>query len=299
MENRVGTVINFCTNEIRFIGESLRQALQFSQHVVVPIASHFFDGEPEDRNLLESLYGAFPQCLFIEYPFIPDQMPPSVFKAVRPDAFWHSLSRLIGSSFLEPSVELVFFLDADEVADGARVSEWLKKGGFAKYRAARLSNYWYFRDPSFRATVFEDSIVLIERKALTADSLLHNGERAALYEAAEGKKERGLMGCDEKPLFHHFSWVRSIEEMLKKVRCWSHRKDRDWEFLVRKEFSAPFQGTDFVHGYSFETVKSSFDLSFSGCVGDGKNVIRLSAADVVRFARMKKRSFWHRLLQKA
>lgn len=298
MSWRAGTVVNFCTNEIRFIGEVLRQALQFSRHITVPIASHFFDGTPEDRNLLERLYGAFPTCLFIEYPFIPDQIPPYLFKAVRPEAFWHSLSRLIGASFLEREVDLVFFLDADEVADGARVRAWLEQGGFADHEAVRLSNYWYFRDPSLRAKMVEDSIVAIQRKALTANLLLHDGERSALYEGVQGKKRRFAMGCDGTPLFHHFSWVRTREEMLKKVRCWSHRKDRDWESLVEREFERPFQGVDFVHGYSFDTVDHTFDLTFSGNQGDGSNVVRLTASDVIRFAGQKTVPFWKRFFQK-
>lgn len=290
----IGTVVNFCTNESRFIGTCLKEALRFSSQVVVPVASHFFDGMPENRGLLKRIYAAFPECLFIEYPFIPDQIPKSVFQAIRPSAFWHCLSRLIGASFLRESLESVLFLDADEIADGRRVAEWIGSGGHLGSTAQKLSNYWYFREPVFQAEHVEDSIVLVERKILSSDLLLQNEERNALYDLLPGPKKRGVMGLDGKPLFHHFSWVRTEDEMLKKVRSWGHRKDkdRDWEALVKEEFSRPFNGIDFVHGYRFRAIEPQFTFSSDFTEKGRGNVLYLSERQVKEFAKMKKQPFW-------
>jgi hypothetical protein len=293
----VGTVVNFCTNEVRFISACLQAARQFSSQVVVPVASHFFDGTPENRGLLEQIYAAFPECLFIEYPFIPDRIPSAIFKAVRPDSFWHCLSRLVGAWNLDAAIETVLFLDADEVADGRGMSEWLDCSGYEQYTAFKLANFWYFREPIFQAERFEDSIVLVQKKALTADMLLHDEERGAVYNSLPGPKRRMVLGTNGQPLFHHFSWVRTEEEMLRKVRSWGHRKDRNWEELVRREFSGPFQGTDFVHGYRFRTVESILAACppRSGSTGK-KNVLRLTEQEVVAYAKLKKVPFWRRFL---
>lgn len=288
IKHAIGTVVNFCTNESRFISACLKQALRFSSQVVVSVASHFFDGTEENRELLEQIYAAFPECHFIEYPFVPDQIPSSVFKEVRPEAFWHCLSRLIGVSFLDKNLETIFFLDADEVADGPAVADWLDSSDYEQHTALKLANYWYFREPSFQAENLEDSIVLVQRKALTSDMLLQDEERNALYDSLPGPKRRMVLGDGGLALFHHFSWVRSQEEMLKKVRSWGHRKDREWEELVRREFSGPFQGTDFVHGYRFRTVEPAFELAPKFESRGKKNVLRLSERKVREFASMKK-----------
>jgi hypothetical protein len=61
-------------------------------------------------------------------------------------------------------------------------------------------------------------------------------------------------------MFHHFSWVRTKEEMLTKVRSWAHRNDCNWTDLVEQEFTHEFTGRDFVHGYSYRTVPNVFDI---------------------------------------
>ena len=293
----IGTVVNFCTNEKRFISACLKSALVFSSQVIVPVASHFFDGTPENRDVLEQVYSAFPECLFIEYPFIPEKIPAATFKAVRPDPFWHCLSRLIGTFALDESIETVIFLDADEVADGRAMAEWLDCSDYEQHMTLKLANYWYFREPIYRAENFEDSIVLVQKKALTADMLLQDEERNAVYDSLPGPKRRMVLGTAGQPLFHHYSWVRTEEEMLKKVRSWSHRKDRNWEELVRREFSGPFQGTDFVHGYRFRTVEAMLEAPSLQNKGK-KNVRRLTEKEVLTYAKLKKVPFWSRFLQK-
>jgi hypothetical protein len=294
----IGTVVNFCTNESRFISACLKEALQFSSQVIVPVASHFFDGTLENHSLLQKIYSAFPECLFIEYPFVPDQIPSSLFKVIRKDSFWHCLSRLIGTMHLHEGIETVLFLDADEVADGKEVAEWLDCSDYEQHTVLKLANYWYFREPIYQAENLEDSIVLVQKKALNPDMLMQNEERNAVYDSLPGPKRRMVFGTHGQPLFHHFSWVRTEEEMLRKVRSWGHRKDRNWEELVRHEFSKPFSGTDFVHGYRFRTVEPRFDLSLRLEETGRKNVISLTQREVVDYARRKKVPFWRRFVQK-
>ncbi|MBX7066526.1 MAG: hypothetical protein K1X28_04795 [Parachlamydiales bacterium] len=289
----VATIINFCSNESRFIRATLEQALKFSMQVIVPVCDHFFDGSLENRPLLEKIYSAFPDCLFVEYPYLPKKIPKKILKKVDPAHFWHSLSRLIGFSFLEESVEMVLFLDADEVPDGKRFSEWLECSDYRQHTALKLSNYWYFRDPANQALKYEDSIVLAQRKALETEILLHQDERDAIYNLLPGPKRRGVAGSDGKPMFHHYSWVRTKEEMLQKVKAWGHKGDRDWTALVHEEFAGPFRGTDFVHGYTYQSVKPPFDIRFDPPQFEPKGapkVKRLNDEEMLKHIRQKR--FW-------
>jgi len=263
----------------------------FSSQVIVPVCDHFFDGTPENRALLDQIYAAFPSCLFIEYPFVPHKIPKKIWKKVDAAHFWHSLSRLIGYTFVKEESETVLFLDADEVPDGKRFAQWLENSDYMHHTALKLSNYWYFREPCNQALKYEDSVVLVQKWALESDLLLSQEERDAIYNLLPGPKRRNVTGVDGNPMFHHYSWVRTQEEMLKKVSAWGHKKDRPWAELVYEEFSAPFKGTDFVHGYSYKSVKPFFEIQFEGVVFEPKGVPqvkKLGVDEMLKLAKLKK-----------
>lgn len=287
----ISTIVNFCSNESRFLAATLEQALFFSHQVIVPVCDHFFDGTPENRTLLDQIYAAFPKCLFVEYPYIPQKIPKKIWKKIDPAHFWHSLSRLIGYQFLDEEIESVLFLDADEVPDGKRFAQWLDCSDYRQHTALKLANYWYFRQPCNQALKFEDSIVLVQKRALESEILLHQEERDAIYNLLPGPKRRSVTSSDGDPMFHHYSWVRTEEEMLKKVRAWGHKGDRDWPSLVTEEFSGPFKGTDFVHGYSYKIVKPFFDVQFETPKFEPKGtpkVKKLSQDEMLSLVKMKK-----------
>jgi hypothetical protein len=219
----ISTIVNFCSNERRFIKDCLEQASIFSKQVIVPVCDHFFDGSPENRPLLDQIYAAFPDVLFIEYPFIPQKIPKKIWKAVDSAHFWHSLSRLIGFSCLDEEIETVLFLDADEIPDGKRFAEWLECSDYMHHTVLKLANYWYFREPVHQALHFEDSVVLVQKRALGPEILLKQEERDAIYNLLPGPKRRHVTSHEGEPMFHHYSWVRTEEEMLKKVRSWGHK----------------------------------------------------------------------------
>lgn len=244
----IAAIVNFCSNESRFIGDCLTQAQLFAKQVIVPVCDHFFDGTVENRALLEQVYKAHPDCLFVEFPFIPAEIPRRIFNDITPAHFWHSFSRLIGTSFLDEAIETVLFLDADEIPDGARFSEWLNSSDYHHNTVMKMANYWYFREPENQAISWQDSIVLVQARALSPELILKQEERDALYDLLPGPKRRQVTDSHGNPMFHHYSWVRTKEEMLKKVQTWGHKADCNWLDLVHKEFSTTFQGTDFVHG---------------------------------------------------
>lgn len=288
----IAAIVNFCSNESRFIGACLEQALKFAQQVIVPVCDHFFDGTVENRAVLEQVYRAYPQCLFLEYPFIPAEIPRRIFKDVNPAHFWHSCSRLIGTSFIDDSIQGVLFLDADEIPDGDRFAQWLESSDYHQHSVMKMANYWYFRDPANQSLTWEDSVVLVQANALSPDLILRQEERDAIYDLLPGPKRRGVTCGDGKPMFHHYSWVRTQEEMLKKVRSWGHKGDCNWVDLVNREFAAPFGGTDFIHGYRYEKVVPSFDIrldtvQFSPSDAEPQ-VIRLTQKDLRDLLKFKK-----------
>jgi hypothetical protein len=218
-------------------------------------------------------------------------MPKKVLRKVNPAHFWHSLSRLVGHAFLDEEIETVLFLDADEVPEGKKVAEWLDCSDYMHHTVLKLANYWYFREPIYQALRFEDSVVLVQKRALQREILLDSQERDAIYHLLPGPKRRNVTGPDGAPMFHHYSWVRTREEMLKKVQSWGHKGDRDWVTLVQEEFSGPFRGTDFVHGYSYKSVTAPFEISLEGTLftpKGGSRVQKLSEEELFQLTKFKK-----------
>lgn len=282
----IAAVINFCTNESRFLKASIEQARHFARQILIPVCDHFFDGTEENLDELERIYRSFPDCTFIQYPFISEKIPKRFFKRISAAHFWHSLSRFIAMQYVDESIETVLFLDADEVTDGKRFSQWLDDSDYHQHIVLKLANYWYFREPKYQATSWEDSVVLVQRRALSAGLLLQDGERNAIYDQLPGPKRRRVTDSMGEPMFHHFSWVRTKEEMLKKVGSWGHRFDRNWVDLVEKEFSSPFSGKDFVHGYEYKTIDSAFSslldpISFQPTIPQAASLKKLDDSEVL------------------
>ncbi len=245
----IGTVINFCSLDARWIGPCVRATAPFSAKVVVPFADRLFDNTPEDPEMIRRVREENPQA-----EFVPFEYHHSITEMLRP-RFWHNYARWVGLSRLPGDCDRVLFLDADEIVETDRFMDFLARARFAEYDHLYFANYWYFREPRFRARKIEDSPALIRRSIITVNRIFHERERATFRKLPNGLRQ--VNGLDGKPMFHHYSWVMDKERMLRKVRTWGHSldTDHDWERLVEEEFSREFSGRDFVHGYDFDVVE--------------------------------------------
>ncbi|MFQ5787751.1 MAG: glycosyltransferase [Thermodesulfobacteriota bacterium] len=251
---KIATIINYCTNDYKFINHSIREARIFSDQVIVSLCDHFHDGTPENRELLDRTYKENSDNSELhEYKYDSNIFEKLKFCAV------HAYSRLEGFKRIRDDIDYIVFLDADEIIEGARFKEFLDKSGFRNYNAILFSNYYYFRDVTFRANKLEDSILMVKKNVLTTDMIkkviAHGQDRMGIVSVVPEKRIRNIPGLDGKPMAHHYSWVRTKEEMIKKVQTFGHKSDLDWVTLIEKEFSHDFNGTDFVNGYEYEVVE--------------------------------------------
>lgn len=268
-------VINFSSNEASFFQVCIEEILHFSRNIVVPVCDHFFDGTLENDDLLNQIYRSYPELHFIQYPFSREN-----FYGRHPAPFWHNISRLVGVHFLPSSAKYILFLDIDEIVEGKRFAQWVEDFPIEDYAAIRFACYWYFREPKYCALDVEEGPLLLQKDQWNYDLAMHPGERGGIFSLVRGKK-MGLME-KEKPLFHHYSWVRSKEGLLRKVRSWGHRGEKDWEAQIDEEYSRPFSGRDFVHGYRFREVKPKWKFAWKerGKKNFSKNVTFLTTHDL-------------------
>jgi hypothetical protein len=97
-----------------------------------------------------------------------------------------------------------------------------------------------------------------KRKICTEQLIFSESERWS-YRSHTGLKTLENETLNDQVLCHHYSWVRTKDEMLQKVKSWGHSADKNWTQLVEEEFSRDFNGTDFVHGYTYDIVPNTLN----------------------------------------
>lgn len=246
MTPAISTVISYCSLDARFLEKCIQQAGAFSKEVVVVSADHRFNGDPEDSTLLNDVKARYPLVRFIEL----------AWSDIETSRYWHNAMRWAGKEAV--STPWVMFLDADEIPEGERMRAFLAQQPMDQ-DAYIFSCYWYFREATFQAKKTEHCGLLIRRDLLDEEMVYSEHER---WECKQhpNLKIADMVTDHGKSLIHHYSWVRTKEEMLKKVASWGHRHDRDWVADIEKEFSGPFTGRDFVHRYKYRKVINRFDI---------------------------------------
>ena len=236
----ITTVINYCSNDYRFIKKCAEEAFKFSHEVIIPVSDHFFNGTKENRKLLDLTYFENPKCKFIEYKFYKDKTY-SNYKWFSPSSvesrhLWHSTSRYISYFFWDKATEYVLFLDADEICDGDIFLKWLDLEEYKKYSAMRIGSYMYFNSPQLRSLIIQKTSLFVKKESFDRHLLLEEKERKATYDFSKGKKHPMILNANALPLIHHYSWVRTKEETLRKTETWGHFSDKNWQELINKNY---------------------------------------------------------------
>ena len=249
---KLASIISFCTHDIRYLDKCIESLRPFSDQILIPICDHLYNGAPENYLLLQEIYNTYPDITFIEFAYSEDEVygTPAALVPHSPgwSRHWHNSARLIAYYHLQPEIEKVLFVDVDEI-----FSEDIQALPIQDYAALRFATYWYFQTAAQAATCYPDGPLLIDRKELTPRRLLNPHERMGLYELTQGNKQNEYL-VNEKPIVHHYSWVRREDEMKSKLATWGHNWERDWETLMKES-----AGKDYIRSYTYQTVEPYWD----------------------------------------
>lgn len=266
MVHNIGCVIISNSDDLKFLYANIKQTHHIFKHIVIAIGSKLWNGEKENHEKIaefETYVATHHPNITIKRYNVPEDKIPFMENMVRPSMYWEAHARWISLEVLHKDCEYVMFLDSDEVVDGDAFESWVKSGMHKAYDAMKLANYWYWRDVRYRAKDYiEDSVVFIRRDAFNPMMLFSNlGRQGAFDGAKTNRKGRCVKGLDDTVMIHHYSWVRDRDAMLRKVKNWGHRDDRqDWTDLIETEFSKPFSGRDFLKGHEYDVVPNVFEI---------------------------------------
>jgi hypothetical protein len=248
--NEFATIINFSSLDESFIDACIDNVIGVSTKVVVIGFKQLFDGKDD----LAGMQKIIERNRHKNVEFVVKELPPKTFES---NAVYHNITRIFGFEYVKNSAPYVLLIDGDEVAEKHLLQQW-KESFPGDVKCTRFFNYWYFREPVFQSEVLEYSPVLIDTNFLrflldfNYDDIYRQPFDRNFYEFTEN--------CVSPAIFHHFSWVRTKQEMLDKVKNWGHKNDRDWTKLVEEEFQHNFTGKDFVHNYSYKKVDNIFNI---------------------------------------
>jgi hypothetical protein len=276
----VDVVVLGCLDDAAFIIPCLRQCLEFARRVCLALGTYRWNLQTAEEPA-EHLYRLKGVCeaatakrVLVEI-YDPRAAPGIAQKhgmrknAMMPEAFARDAAtqRLASAATKgnEDHADYVLYLDVDEIVEGGRMAEWISEllttTSTMRWSSYKLASWWYWREPTLRAVNhLEDSPVLLRRDRCVPEVLYNDGGRTGFVDPADSR--RMVKGVDGKPMVHHYSWVRTQEQMLKKVKDWGHRDDSDnWVAKVHEEFSRGFNGTDFLKGLTYERVPDCFGLA--------------------------------------
>lgn len=264
-KHKIATIINFCSNDTKYLKYCIEGVKEFSDTILVPICTHFFDGTKENRTLLEKVYASFDDCIFIEYKYDPEVPYGNLANKRQGDLdwprHWHSTSRTIGYYFVPDDTDYILFIDTDEIVDSTKFCQWLDTFEYTKYNALRFLSYEYFREPCFQSEQLFTTGLLVKKMQVSGEVILNIDERLGIFKKINEPKIIEVLSITNQPMIHHYSWVRSKEEMIKKVSTWGHYWEKNWIELIEKEFSQEFSGKDFRTGSTYKKITPNIDLS--------------------------------------
>lgn len=244
------SILHYCTIDFNFLEVNLNQLNKFSDEIIIPICDHLFEGEPENELLLHEsirIINEYNNARYIIFKWQGKKQNPG---------YYHNLTRKIGTDAAKDG--WLLFVDADEILDD-NFKDWfdINKNNNNAYW---LTAYWYFREPTYRATTTEGAGLLIKKKQCIWNVNIRK-ERQQLFNIPnfiDGSNQ--LIGYNGIPMMHHYSWVASKENMILKVKNWGHRNDKSWVELIENEFLHFFNGKDFIHDYNYNIVDNKFNL---------------------------------------
>lgn len=259
--HKIEAVILYCSNDHKFFEKCIGNLLKIGIKCNVVTFSHFFAGEPENQLILNNTIGRYVSHPNFKYRRIDITQGKSAL-------FWEAWGRAYAThEMVGNNCEYILYIDPDEIVDFRLMKLWLDTNVYKKYKGIKLRQYTYSLSPRYRLNVKAHNTVMCRKDY--AQSLPFTVDARLQYFNNSNKWSRWLakLGLNKnfyiyngRPFIHHYTSVRTYEEMVTKFTNWSHNSDRDdWLDVLEKNHKII---NNRIYGHKFKIVKNKFNLEY-------------------------------------
>jgi hypothetical protein len=246
---------NYSTNDFEFLEKNIKEARLVSDDIHLTYVNKFFNGDEENEKLLKETHKICKgKCKLAEIQY-DDNLKNLYSNKSDLYRYYHNYTRFV--NYNKSKYNYIIFLDGDETIDGVLLKKWLNNFDIYKYNSYNMDCYWYFRSKKYQSTTYEGNPVIVNKHYLNKELIMNRYERLGLLVSPTISKVKFE---DITPMIHHYSWAKGDndeeckQKLLLKVKAWGHTEDKNWNNLIEEEFSRPFNGTDFIHGYNYKIL---------------------------------------------
>ena len=174
-KSQISAIISFCTIDYKFINTCIIEASKCVDEVILSVCTTLFNGEPEKEDLISQIASNHPHIKIVRYALANDPNQPQI----QP----HNEARWAGFKETSKDTDYVWFIDGDEIFEGDKMRNWIRSKDWRRYDMLSMNSYWYFRSPSFRATVTERATLLCKKKLVTKEAIFNYRGRWGILDA--------------------------------------------------------------------------------------------------------------------
>lgn len=254
MKHNITAVILYCSLDKRFFKHCVKNLLECGIKVQVVAFDHLFGGEPDEIELYDHED--------VNYKMLACGGGPSPLR-------YEAIARWSGLH--QTNSQYTLFIDPDEIVDPIPFKAWLDTGDYLHKKSWKLRQYGYLLHPTYRIHKPMYNTILCEtsyakslpfKVAARWDAYWNNTNRISRWTGKLGiNKDFGIYRGE--PFIHHYTSVRSLEEMQKKVKNWSHAPDRnDWADKVSKMWREANEKQ--IGGLTYDVVENKFGIDETG-----------------------------------
>lgn len=263
MNRNIEAIILYCSNDKKFFSKCINNLLECGIKCNVISYSNFWKGEKENVSQILNDIREFNDNPNFKWWIID-------WKPNKSNWFWEAYGRWYGlHKMVQKDCKYVLFIDPDEIVDTNDFNNWLNRGIYKKYISIRLKHFTYVIKPEWRVKVWAYNTILC--KIDYAKKLNFKEEGRLQYWNNNNNMSRWLSKLRLNPYFvlqkgrafvHHYTSVRTKDEMMKKVLNWGHTGDIvDWKENINNCFTPPDKNR-FLKGYNlkYKLVDNKFNL---------------------------------------
>lgn len=274
MRPSITTIINTCSGDRNFLLENVKAIREISDEIIVPYCNHLYSGAPDDMAKMQIAKNA---CKPYDVKFIE-------FDKVVGSPLGQNTARWVGTQ--ASKTDYILYMDADEIFEKDKIDNWVNNFDYSEFNAITFSIHFYSMAQNLRAALNEEegshyvgprtsgrlyargekAGLLVNSKIITKERIMNGPERwIIVLDPTVDKKKEHVLAMDGSIMLHHYAYVRSKQEMLRKVAGFSHSHEKPWVKLIDQYFKSDFKfdttkHLDMCHGYILKEVNQPHQI---------------------------------------